>query len=218
MSDKQLKQQIAALQRRLSKMPRANAPAPAPSRQPAPPRRNGRKTKSAGTPSNLSNLGLLSFGRSELFMTITCAADGSFKKSAPLHPSSLSVLKSLSQTFEQIAWDLVKFEFRPGVGTTVGGMLAFGFEWGPTTRDTKNAVLGLSPSASVAVHKSAAFSIPANRLRGRLWYTIDAGGLEDKQPGQLCVAMDANSDTRSKTVGEIWLHYKIRAQGTKPSA
>lgn len=196
-------------------MPRANTAAPPPG--PSASQRRKPKRKPTGSV-NVNNAGLLSFGRSELFMTITGESDGSFSKSAPLHPSSLSVLKSLSQSFEQISWDAVRFEYKPGVGTTVGGMLAFGFEWGPTPRNTKNDVMGLTPSVSCAVHKSASITVPAARLRARLWYSIDAGALEDKQPGQLSVAMDKNADTRQKTVGEIWLHYKIRAQGTKPSA
>lgn len=174
--------------------------------------------------------GSIVVSRKELIKTVTLEASASdVGGNIILAPSSFTWLAGLAKSFEDYQWQSLRIWWRPAVGTSTSGMIAYGVDWNFSSAGNKtckllhvespkrNQVVALTPSADHAIWQdttSRSLVLPANLMRTRRWFVL---GTEkaDLAPGQLAYA--ATSDAAGaggKFLGEIWASYSVRLFGT----
>lgn len=171
--------------------------------------------------------GEVSVGRSELLAEITTGSDGKVGSSKVLAPLNLPWLVNVAKAFERVRWNSVRIEYRPAVGSTADGTVAIGFDWGSSSVSAtdgswtlvsavdKASVLATTPNVDMPVWQKGQITIPASRLQSRAWYELPASSISnlfDEAPGTVVWAAQSAA---SKTVGEIWIHYRVQMSGTR---
>lgn len=190
---------------------------------------SGKRKKRRGCGSGSLEQGEVVIARSELLSTLTTEASGAVGGSTVLFPKSFPWLANIAKAFERVRWQSVRIEYRPAVGATADGTVAIGFDWGSTSVKQeadggwslvraidKASVLACTPCVDGPIWQRQNLSIPSQRLQSRAWYEItdsdQTSSLFDYAPGS--IAYYAQGD-KSKTVGEIWVHYRAQFSGTR---
>lgn len=135
-----------------------------------------------------------------------------------VYPDSFSFLKTLITSFEQVVWHRVAFYWRPAVGTTVGGLITYGYDYAfraASSDRTKVAVL--TPSMTHALYKdtsSTPLALAANKLQTRKFYTVvENADVVDKGPARFAYAFSGPGT--ATPLGEFWCEYDVTLSGTR---
>lgn len=156
--------------------------------------------------------------KSDLLGTVSVPAQQARQNgSYPIRCSGITFLKTLSASFERVKFLSVRIEYKPAAAMTQAGLVSMGMDWNWTdAKKTRADIAAYQPTATSAVWKSMQFTLPANRLQTRQWYSTDAGvaGL-DAGPGTIAWAVESgNSGSTQLTLGEVWIHYSVMLSGT----
>lgn len=234
----QIKQQIAALNRRLDKL--SVSPSNS-NRRNKRVRRRGRNNNAA-TPGTTGSVvantmqgprrrnrrknggslgqGEIAMSRSELIRTVQVPAK---QKTATdyvdLCPSSFTFLKSLYESFERIKFLKMHISFKSAVGTTQGGMVTYAIDWTlQASGKSRQALSGYTPNCSHPVWESPKqkLVLPQAKLQSRAWYVNNSeADAIDRCPARLLIAVDAAAGDTPLIVGEVWVDYHVIMSGTK---
>lgn len=181
-------------------------------------RRPRRKRRARSGPRTSVPTAAITISRSEVLETMVAVTQDMTYSSA-LSPHDLPWLSKLAAVFQ--CWQVIRaeIEWRPAVGTTVPGMVTWGFDWmskkAPSST-TRNSILALTPVVDSPVWKPARMVLPVSRLQTRKWYSVcrlDKGKYPDDSldfyPGYVLSAIHKNGG------GELWLHYTVKLFGTE---
>lgn len=189
----------------------SSTPNPAPTR-----RRRGRGRNPQSN--TLGVEGKVRLKRSEILASVS--AKGNAAQAIALLPTStvLTFLNGLSKSFDRILWHSAKVCWKPAVGTTTNGTIAFGVDWNvSTTTPTKTQVMSLTPVVSVPVWQSTDRSplvLPGHKLMTRREYTIGEVASFDTSPASILVYL-TGSEEKVTSYGDLWLEYDVTLSGTK---
>jgi hypothetical protein len=128
-------------------------------------------------------------------------------------------LLALCGVYERIRWNKLSFRYVPAVGTTYGGLVAYGADY---TRQTNSANLGvisaLTPNTSHAAWANSPrpLVIPKERLMTKIWYDTSASTTAES-PCQLdwFVQGQPNETAANVLVGYLYVDYDVTLTGTK---
>jgi len=218
-----LKTQIAALQRRLSKM-EVGGSASSSKAKPKKKRKVGNggyavvapRVQRAVVRSGASPQGVMEISREELLVAVVAtdkstALVGKHK----IHPSGLAWLKTLVGSFETYQWLSVQIYWKPAVGTNTDGLIVYGMDWNGNAETARDKVQAMTPVSDHPVWQDTRLTpmiLPSSRLQSRKFYfttRLDQDGC----PGELgwnC----SSTGPANKFYGELWIKYRIRFLGT----
>lgn len=187
------------------------------------PKRNKNKGKKKVSHKNNPGDGTVVVSRLELLASIT-ATNGTSQTSGtlPISPASCVWLKTLASSFERYRWESVQIFWRGATGTTFGGLIAFGVDWTGRAKLSgfeldRSKVLGLTPLCDVPVWTDSTnkpLVLPRSDLSTRSWYGLGEVDDMDSGPGNLVYSAYHDQVTSGKFLGEFWIRYKARLQGT----
>lgn len=167
--------------------------------------------------------GVITLSRTELVQTLKLSKGQSQATgSVDIIPSTFSFLKNLSQSFDRLQWVNLLVYWKPAVGTTYGGLVTYGMDWDFATNDVnREKISGFTPSMTMAVWTDTErkpMVLPTSRLQSREWYLPNAAVQDiDKGPGKLHYAASGTVSQNDTTLGELWVRYTVRMQGTNPA-
>lgn len=172
--------------------------------------------------------------RAERLSEIKTDANGSYGKSIVLAPGNLPWLANLAKAFERMRWLSCALEYRPVVGANSDGTVAVGLDWANTAvaseeilghlklvkKDApdRDSVLSCTPCYDGPVwQQMRRLVVPSSRLQSRAWYDLPADLAKIEEPMDVspgAVAVQATG-AATKSLGEIWVTYRIQMQGTR---
>lgn len=173
-------------------------------------------------PSAVTTEGTIMFARKELLRTVKLdKSQSETKTSVDLVANSFSFLKGLAAQFDRIKFHSLKVFYKPAVGTTYGGLVAYGADWDfKTDVQPREKISSLTPNACHAAwndSENRPLVLPPSKLQSRAWYTTSGAGV-DAGPCRLLIAANGKADSSGETIlGEIWVQYKITMMGTNPA-
>jgi len=195
----------------------------------------GKKNKKKSKNVNMPKLGVSSqmvqtsgrdiyIERSEVAFTVQLAAGTQASPTTSSHgtfnivPDSFTHLKQMGKIFERIRWHKVNFRYVPAVGTTYGGLVAYGADWTrKNTGDTLGAISALTPNLSHSAWANGPrpLVLPKDRLMTKLWYNTSFD-TADESPCQIdWFAQGAPNATASPVViGYVYADYAVTLTGT----
>lgn len=137
-----------------------------------------------------------------------------------LYPDTLSWLSGVAKAFERIRWHSATIIWRPAVGTTTNGMVAYGADWtcSTTAPTDRAAVLALTPVNDHPIWQSAEVRplvLPVQRLQSRAWYVLGGSDSFDKAPCSVFFALSSSNLTKDSLAGELWIAYDVVLSGTR---
>lgn len=193
-------------------MPGGNAPQAGPSRGV----RNRRKGNGGG---NIPLNGEVTLSRSEALQSVSMPASRSdITGVVALVPESFGFLKSLWHSFDRLKWLQLKVWWVPAVGTTYGGLLAYGIDFASPDSRSRQDISALTPNRTHAVWQESTkqpLVIPPSVLMSRKWY-MDSSDVHDEGPGWLKYAVTGTSSASVTSLGEFWVTYTVKLAGTRP--
>lgn len=176
----------------------------------------GRKRKSKQT----AGLGTITFVRREMLLQVAIAKNGGFKSGyAVVKPSSFGFLSKFSM-FDKVQWNKFNVFYKPGVGSTFNGFLAYGVEYGKVkTVTSRGDVSALTPNMSHALWfdgESRPMVVPQARLKAKSWYTPASSEFSEQYPASIVYAAESAGQTNAsdQVVGELWVDYSVTLTGT----
>lgn len=183
------------------------------------PKGKGKKGRRGAGPASSLAAGEIVFTRSEQVKLVKLAKGAaSAVGHVDLQPDSFPFLKNLWKSFERIKWLNISVRWVPAVGTTFGGLIAYGADYSNRLVDSdRAAITALTPNKTHALWVDSSNSplvLPPSRLQTRLWY-VESSDLNDHQPCRMMFAVDATAVTAETTVGEFWISYKVQFSGTR---
>lgn len=178
----------------------------------------GSGSQSGGTNSIDASAGAIRLSRREYVMDVTGGTVSWFE----LMPLRFAWLKGLAKNFDRYRWLSAVVEYKPAVGTTTTGLMAFGPDWNSgtsTTTYTREEVLAATPLSEAPVWQQQSLPLPKARLMSRKDYRIstkddttwDDDSAFDVMP---CFIMWATTGAKS-IVGELWVSYTVELIGTR---
>lgn len=172
----------------------------------------GRRRKRPGPGSSMGD-GSLRLRRTVLLTSVTTSS----KKSAggvQLNVRNFSWIKKIAAAYDRVHYNSVAIEFKSAVGTTISGMIAYGFDWSnkTTAPASRGDVQGYSPFRDHAVWVSPGqMRLDSGKLNAFQWYQLDIDSLSS--PGYLVWYCDCEKDI---LVGEIYAHLDVTFTGCVP--
>lgn len=168
--------------------------------------------------------------RDELLATLNPSNSGSVSASIPINPLMKSAgttatnflpwLAGLASSWERIIWHTLEVSWRPSVGTTTNGIIAYGVDWDPKKADaapTRAQVTSLTPVKDHPIWQ-ATDSMPLraarNMLQSRKHYILRGAELLDSCPGSILVSV-INAPKDLSSLGELWCRYDVTLLGPK---
>lgn len=238
----QLKQQLAAMSRRLESLALAPNPSRGKTARNRRRRQRQRANRSAGqsTPGttgvttgvsmgggrrrrrgNVSvQAGEIVLARQELIRAVTIKSGASeVKDYIDLNPAQFTFLKSLYSSFERIKFLKLNVYYKSAVGTTQGGMVTYAIDWTVSASGKSRTDLSsYTPNMSHPVWETPRqpLTLPVSRLQSRQWYVNNSSAdVIDTTPARLLVAANASAVSADLIVGELWVDYHVILSGTK---
>lgn len=167
-----------------------------------------------------NNMGVVVASRCELFTPLKSESSKTESTGAtPVYPTSdcMPWLHKLAAAFERVEWLSATLHWKPFVGTSASGSVAFGIDWN-SNADTvikREKVLATTPVYESPVWQSGQLVLPTSMLMSRKQYMISATDLVDRQPGTLVWSLiGLDSAAAVKAIGELWIVYRVRLSGT----
>lgn len=186
---------------------------------PAKKRKRRKRKTGGGSVSTMNSDGTVRLSRSEFVSTISIPSGArSVTGHIDLLPDSFPFLKSVFRSFDQYRFEKLQVYYKPVVGTTTGGAVAFGMDWDWASTDVLRVnISSFTPNCSTAAWQdteSRPLILPLSRLQTRAWYMPRATEYVDKGPGKIHFAADGPAST---TLGELWVRYQVVMAGTNPA-
>lgn len=201
-------------QRRRERMRGNNGGVVAPAQQnPASGRSQGGRRRQRRRGLGVNPEGNVRVHRTELLVEVK---GGNAKGTYDLSLDKFSWLAQLSKAFDRCVWHSADLIWKPAVGTTTDGLIAYGVDWSGKVKANwgRKDVLSLTPIADHPVWQSTEtcpLILPSVKLMSRKEYILSSDALEDKAPGVLVYACTGSDN---KTYGELWIRYDISLFGT----
>lgn len=201
--------------------PPGPAPRPASVGQGAGRRRRRIRRRTQGGPMADPRSGDVIISKTEILGSVDIKASG---KAASGHfdlvPDSFPWLKAVFKGFERVRWTSVRVWWVSKVPATVGGTVCMGIDWdGTGNPDSVAKMASYSPNRSCPVYASSQscnIIVPADRLRGRLWYTPLTGDWPDKSPCYIRYALEpSTAPDKDTSYGYIYCSYTCVLSGTR---
>lgn len=241
MAEANLKNQIANLQKKLSKLQvnGSNNPSKTPRNNAGPSSRRrtrrrlaalrgggavagssaGYVASSVQNPINtkgFASQGSIRVSRRELHGAVNLGKNGSFL----LHPSQLPWLSNIAKSFERITWHSCSLHFRSGTPTTVGGQFMMGVDWDSDATfsgDAVQLISCLTPSYEAPLWQSGVLPLPSSRLMTRKAYILrgEKTDVADTSPG---IVLWNAGGTGTTEAGHLWIQYSVTLSGTTKAA
>jgi hypothetical protein len=133
-----------------------------------------------------------------------------------LQPKNFSWISGVAKAFERIVWHECHIYWKPAVGTTTNGIIAYGADWGSNDSSVdKKTVQACTPVYDHPVWqdtRSRPMVLPRNRLQSRKEYILSGKDASDVQPGRIAYYCSASGLT---SCGELWVRYRVSFYGTQ---
>lgn len=181
-------------------------------------RRKRKKKKRTNNPVS-SSISTTRLVHTEFWKNITTVkANEENVVSFSLYPSAFEVAKLHNNFSQRFRANKVVLEYRPMVGTTIGGGFSMGVDWSgsQTGSMTRAKISALSPNCSCVVSQGCRLVLPASALQTRQWYTCT--DVTDSLEERVAVIWVGAISAQVSTVGELWCHYDFTFEGLRPSA
>lgn len=197
-----------------------SSPAYVPAGMPQPLIIQGARRKRKGRASNnIGSSGEVVLSRTELLAQVDIKENtASSAVSVSIYPDSsvLTWLHKVSAAFDRIIWLKARVHWKPCVGTMKNGSIVFGVDWNSSlTAVKRESVQALTPVSEVPVWQSMQLALPADRLMSRKSYSLNSTQMDERQPGLFCYHVKCDATSAAQTVGDFWLEYTVRLQGTQ---
>lgn len=130
-------------------------------------------------------------------------------------------MKGIAPCFERSRWQRCNIYYKPAVGTTYGGLVAYGADWNfsmEKDKVTRLIATSLTPNSTHAVWADTQprpLRLPANLLNSRKFYNHNGAKGIDAGPARIVWSATGTSGTKETTLGEIWCDYKVTLSGTQ---
>lgn len=180
--------------------------------------KGGKKKKRAAINPGGGAIASFTISHTELLVTSVSTNDsGVGKGNVELQPKSFTVANKFAALMERYKFNKLVIEYRPLVGSTVGGAVSFGIDWNATLVDKDRAqISGLSPNVSCAVAATTKLNLPVSQLQARKWLVLTGtSDSVDTKVGRLLFAVTGD---KNKSMGEFWVHYIVEMQGLNIAA
>lgn len=133
---------------------------------------------------------------------------------------NLSWLAKLVVAFDRIEWLSCTVVYKPFVGTSSSGSVAFSPDWDSATakeKVTRAKIQAGSPVYESPVWQAGKIVLPSKYLQSRRYYSLHGAKTDpfDQAPCQILWSIKGAEATGGKTsLGELWITYKVRLSGT----
>lgn len=107
------------------------------------------------------------------------------------------------------------------MGTTYGGLIAYGADWNFSIEKTKvNRLIAtsLTPNSTHAVWADSQprpLRLPSSLLNSRKFYSHNGSAGIDAGPARIVWSATGTKKSEDTTLGEIWCDYKVTLSGTQ---
>lgn len=167
--------------------------------------------------------GTLSFQNEELVCVLISKKDGDTVKYYGFTPgrSGMTILDSVSSTFDNYRVLSAEYHYRPAVGSNRDGIIVAGLDFSTAMNrisTTLGEVQAYSPRMRSAVWQTGKLVVPKTKLSNRATqYTClkTSQPTEDNTPFGLHVGI--SSSDPPVTFGDIWCRYRVVFSGPRPS-
>lgn len=201
----------------VSRRPRSRSRKRSRSRRPSRSRSRGPGNVNRPPPNMTLSAGEICVSMSELLFTLTNGTTVGLSKSISMRPgganNSAGHLAALAKIYKRYKYTRLELEYTGCVGTTVGGIIAMGYEYDKPTLPsggwTWAQVTANSPNKQVALFKSCRIKIPIAKMNPQRWFETD--GSTEAHPGALLIKTDGGEANQS--VGYVRVHYTIHFAG-----
>lgn len=175
-------------------------------------RRKRRKNRRAKQAMMNCEDGSIRLRRCEHLVTVKADKAGVISQMLTPSDSGLIWLARLTKAYSRMVWHSARLIYKPAVGTTIDGEVAFGVDWDakgevPTT---KGQIYQYSPSADGPVWRPIQLVLPSGQLMSRKEYLPHSDQPEEQSPGKLYVWAPG-----AKEYGSIWVDYDVTLKGTQ---
>lgn len=137
--------------------------------------------------------------------------------SVQINVRNLPWVKKIAAAYDRVHYNQIHIEYRTAVGTTVNGMVAYGFDWSNKTSTPANrdAVQGLAPFRDHAVWACPGpMVLEPSKLNSMQWYQLDIADL--CAPGYVNWYVNAGSSQQDLFVGELYVTIDATFTGCVP--
>lgn len=162
----------------------------------------------------------MTVSRSELFTTLRSDSAGNASGSSKLIvtvAANFPWLSKVAASWERVMWHKCHFTWRPFVGTTSDGSVAYGPDYSFKGTTDRAFVTSLSPVADHPLYLSTegrSLVIPTAMLQSRKWYLTTSSTVTDvAESAPFNLAINAKGGPATKDLGELWIHYTLTLSG-----
>lgn len=137
--------------------------------------------------------------------------------SVQINVRNLPWVKKIASAYDRVHYNAIHIEYRTAVGTTVNGMVAYGFDWSNKTASPADraAVQGYSPFRDHAVWACPGpMVLEPSKLNAMQWYQLDIAEL--CAPGYLNWFVNAGTGETDLFVGELYVTIDATFTGCVP--
>lgn len=157
--------------------------------------------------------GQVRVSRTELLVEL----NGSTSKAIDMSLGNFTWLKMLATAFDRVTWHSAELMWKPAVGTTTDGLVAYGVDWNssPKSNWVRKDILALTPIADHPVWQTTECEplvLPSQKLMSRKEYFIQSSNKTETQPGTILIACTGTD--QAKVHGELWIRYDVSLFGT----
>lgn len=162
--------------------------------------------------------------RDELLATVTAGNTGDASLTVLMDPVRSAAyfpwLAGLATSWERIVWHRMQVTWRPAVGATTDGMVAYAPDFNNPATSTSSpkrpTVVSSTPVRDHAIWQSTEATplvVPPAMLRSRAQFTLGASDGNDAAPCSLTLALTGGPP--NKMVGELWVRYDVTLSGPR---
>lgn len=161
--------------------------------------------------------GIFSLRHMEYLLELKTDAKGGYSSLVSFRPGGTNndagYIAAQAKIHERMRWNTLKVEYVGTVGTTEGGIVAFGVDWlnSAKTIDIKH-IVGLTPNKQCAVWDKAVMSVPVAKMRAQQWLATD--DTKEASHGALAVVVNG-AEAKVQVVGYIRITYDVTFAGTR---
>lgn len=129
---------------------------------------------------------------------------------------ALKFFAGMAGLYERVAWKQLRFSWRPFVGVTTSGAIAYAFSFGSKAPESRSDVLAHSPVADHQLYVRGSLTVPPSRIMAQKFCVLDAKPEDvDSSPGSFVVSAMHESSTNVQVLGEFWCTYQVHFSGTR---
>lgn len=161
----------------------------------------------------------MTVSRSELLQSFTSNDRGLIESSLEMIVTGANFpwLGKVASSWERVAWHKCHLTWRPFVGTTANGSVAYGPDYSFKGSGDRAFVTALSPVADHPVYlctEGRPLVVPQHMLQSRKWYLTTKSTVSDvAESAPFKLAFNASGVSKTALIGELWVHYTVTLSG-----